>query len=278
VERAGEGFGLRSADGQRLEANRVILAAGGQSVPKTGSDGHGYALAGAFGHSIVPTYPALVPLTSPDGALKDLAGISLPVRWRARTGGKVREERTRELLFTHRGFSGPAILDASHWVVRDGARIEVAWNGLDRTEWQERFAGGGRREVLSVVAELLPRRLAQTLVARVPGVAELPLAHFDRRRRELLLDALCDFELPVGGNEGFRVAEVTGGGVPLSELDPKCLESRKAPGLFLCGEILDVVGRIGGYNFLWAWVTGRLAGQWAGQGQQGRGKASSQEG
>lgn len=264
----GAEFVLRSEDGQELRADRLILASGGKSVPKTGSDGLGYSFAQSLGHSLLPTYPALVPLSTHDARLTALAGISLPVRWSARVGGKVMEERAREMLFTHHGFSGPAMLDASHWFTRDQAEIRIAWGALGREEWSRILVGGaaGRRSVGAALSEHMPARLAEALcvIAEVPAGTQV--AQLDRPRRERLLAALSDFPLPISGDRGFAVAEVTGGGVPLSEVDPRTLESRACPGLFLCGEILDVIGRIGGFNFQWAWATGRLAGESAADG------------
>ncbi len=266
IERDAEGgFRIdgRTAGGERrcVTARRVVLATGGQSLPKTGSDGAGYEMARRLGHSILPPYPALVPLTTADDELRALAGISLPVRWRARKDGRLLEERTRELLFTHRGFSGPAILDASHWVVRDGSELLVAWSGLTETECRARIEAAGRRSCAGALSEWIPRRLAEVLCRRAGIAGDVQLAQLRREERERLLDHLTAFRLPVDGNEGFRTAEVTGGGVPIGEVEPSTLESRTTPALHLCGEILDVVGRIGGYNFHWAWVTGRLAGE-----------------
>jgi predicted Rossmann fold flavoprotein len=263
LRRTEQEFVLQSDDGREVRADRLILATGGKSVPKTGSDGLGYSFAQSLGHSLLPTYPALVPLSTQDARFTALAGISLLVRWSARVGGKVVEERAREMLFTHHGFSGPAMLDASHWFTRDQAEIRIAWGALGREEWARILVGGaaGRRSVGATLCEHIPARLAEALcvIAEVPAGTQV--AQLDRPRRERLLAALSDFPLPISGDRGFAVAEVTGGGVPLGEVDPRTLESRACPGLFLCGEILDVVGRIGGFNFQWAWATGRLAGE-----------------
>ncbi len=252
-----------STDGEawEVEARSVILASGGLSLPKTGSDGGGYKLAKGVGHGLTELHPALVPLTSPDTELTDLAGVAARVRWQALGGKKVLEERTRELLITHRGVSGPAILDASHWVVRDGAKLRVAWGALDETEWQQHFSAESRRRIDGLLGEIVPRRLAELLLERadIPGKARALQLNPKQMRR--LLGVLTQFELPVDGDEGYKKAEVTSGGVPLSEVNPSTLESRSAPGLFLTGEIFDVIGRMGGFNFLWAWVTGRLAGE-----------------
>ncbi len=259
--RDGGGFLLTRDDGEQLDADLVVLASGGRSVPETGSDGHGYELARRLGHSLLPAYPALVPLTTDDRELHELAGVSLPVRWRAAVGGKVREERVRDFLFTHRGFSGPAVLDASHHAVRDGADILVAWLDGTEQEWLDLVNAKARRELHRLLADLLPRRLAELLIARARLRPEIRSGNLTRGERDRLVEVLCSFRLPVSGDEGFRVAEVTGGGLPLGEVDPSTLHSRRCEGLFPCGEILDVIGRIGGYNFQWAWLSGRLAGE-----------------
>ncbi len=264
IEPDGEGFELEvghAGETRRLRADRVVLAAGGQSLPKTGSDGSAFRLATALGHSLTPRHPALVPLRSPDPELRALAGIAVPVRWQARVHGKLVEERERELLFTHRGVSGPAILDASHWVVRDGATLRVAWAGLDEEGWRRHAEAESRKRIDQRLSDLLPRRLSELLLARagIPGRTRVVQLHPKQWRR--LLPLLAAFELPIDGDEGYAKAEVTSGGVPLSEVKPSTLESRCSAGLFLCGEVFDVIGRMGGFNFLWAWVTGRLAGE-----------------
>ncbi len=266
LENADTRFRLTAEDGQRLHARRVVMATGGQSVPQTGSDGHGYALMRACGHSVLPIYPALVPLTTADRDWPRLAGVSCRVAWRALVAGKEVDRGRGPLLFTHQGWSGPAALDASHWFEREGAVLVVAWDACTREEWSERIRTSSRREIGPCLADHLPRRLAEELLRRADVPVDQVLAQLPRGARERLLDQLSACRLEVNGSRGFRVAEVTGGGIPLSEVNPSTLESRVQPGLFLCGEILDVIGRIGGHNFLWAWITGRLAGASAARG------------
>ena len=247
-----------------LEKGPVVLATGGLSVPKTGSDGHGYEMAKELGHSTLPTYPALVPLLGPEKGLQELSGVSLPVRWRALDkNGHLLEERKRELLFTHQGFSGPAILDASHWVVRDGATLEISWYGFQKQTWLDWFQNETGK-VGHLLLRELPKRLANFLLSQAETPAGLNLAQLDKARRDKLLTLLTAFPLAINGDGGFKIAEVTGGGIPLQEVDPRTLQSRCHPNLYFCGEILDVTGRLGGYNFYWAWLTGRLAGSAAG--------------
>ncbi|MDP6369301.1 MAG: aminoacetone oxidase family FAD-binding enzyme [Planctomycetota bacterium] len=267
VERTGKGFLLTATDGRQLTAERLILAAGGQSVPTTGSDGSGFALARSLGHELTPLYPALVPLLTDDEDLRALAGLSLPVRWTARAPardgdpGRVLGTGERELLFTHRGFSGPAIMDASHFVTRDKASLHICWTERSAEDWGAALADPGSRTVHRLLRKHLPARLATTLAHRV-GLEETDrLAELPRATRQDLVQALANFTLPISGHRGFAHAEVTGGGVPLAELHSKTLESRRVPGLHICGELLDAQGPIGGHNFLLAWISGRLAGQ-----------------
>ncbi len=247
-------------------ASAVVLATGGLSVPATGSDGFGLRIARELGHEVHPTYPALTPLTADPSPHAELAGISLDVSIRA-PGSRPRFRTTGGFLFTHRGWSGPSVLDASHLAVRgrpDGGRQDllVQWCALDAEAWASRLSS---REgtVRSALAAELPRRLAERLCAEVGVEPDTPLASLRREHRRGLVVALTEYPLPWTGNEGYRKAEVTGGGVALSEVDPRTMESRRTPGLFLCGELLDAFGPIGGYNFAWAWATGRAAGMGA---------------
>lgn len=265
--RDGRPWRVRVEAGEVIEAAAVVLATGGLSVPQTGSDGTGLRIARALGHTIRPTYPALTPLTADPPRHAPLAGISLPVTLEAPL------ERGRftthgGFLFTHRGYSGPAVLNISHLAVRsrlEGRRsqpIHVQWTELDAAGW-EREIQGGRGTIGSFVRRRLPDRLADTLLAEAGVPADRPLGQLRRDERRRLLEVLARYPLPWTGDEGYKKAEVTGGGVALEEVDPRTLESRLHAGLFLCGEILDAFGPIGGYNFLWAWCTGRLAGEGA---------------
>jgi predicted Rossmann fold flavoprotein len=171
---------------------------------------------------------------------------------------------TGGFLFTHHGYSGPAVLDVSHVVTRSlpdaPATVRVRWTALDQDEWDAALRPEGRRTVGSVLRARLPERLALTLIERAAVNPTRTLAQLRREERLALIEALVRCPLPWTGHEGYRKAEVTGGGVSLAEVDPRTMESRRHPGLFLCGELLDAFGPIGGYNFLWAWVTGRAAG------------------
>jgi predicted Rossmann fold flavoprotein len=248
----------------RVEGDSVIMATGGLSVPKTGSDGRGLGIVQELGHTIHELYPALTPLTADPPVHADLAGVSLPVEIRAAPPGGPFTSRGG-FLFTHRGYSGPAVLDISHIAVcateSSEQPIRVLWGGKDEMEWGRILSDPRGDRVLPRVRRHLPDRLADRLVTESGIDGDRPLAQLRRRERLDLLAALASYTLPWTGDEGYRKAEVTGGGVALSEVRAATLESLTAPGLFLCGEILDAFGPIGGYNFAWAWATGRLAGR-----------------
>jgi predicted Rossmann fold flavoprotein len=265
----GGGWRVERDGAPPLHADAVILATGGLSVPTTGSDGRGLAIAAALGHTVHATYPALTPLTAEPAPFAELAGISLSVNISARSSDR-EAHATGGFLFTHRGYSGPAVLDVSHVAVRSRggsapAAVRVRWTALDDAAWEHALRPTGTRTVGGVVRQHLPERLADALVASAGVDPVRPLAQLRRDERRRLVDTLVRGELPWTGDEGYRKAEVTGGGVSLAEIDPRTMESRLHPGLFLCGELLDAFGPIGGYNFLWAWATGRAAGTGAGQ-------------
>jgi predicted Rossmann fold flavoprotein len=259
------GWHVHLQDGDRIECDAVVLATGGLSVPKTGSDGDGLRIAEALGHALRPTYPALTPLTCTAAPFSGLAGVSLPVTIAARAQDRS-ATASGGFLFTHGGYSGPAVLDISHVPVRsrletdERARVTVRWTQLGDDEWEQALRARGTRTVASAVAAHLPERLATALVEYTGIDRSQVLARLARADRLRLIDTLVRGALPWDGDDGYKKAEVTGGGVALSEVDPATMESRRQPGLFLCGEMLDAFGPIGGYNFLWAWATGRAAG------------------
>jgi predicted Rossmann fold flavoprotein len=249
--------------GHPIEADALIMATGGLSVPQTGSDGQGLRIAEQLGHTVNPTYAALTPITAEPAPFGHLAGVSLAVTITAQDGVRS-ATATGGMLCTHRGYSGPAVLDVSHVVVRSRpdspARVRVRWADLEEGEWAEALRPHGTRTVARALRDRLPERLTLALLG-VAGVDPArPLAQLRREERVKLLDVLERGTLHWTGHEGYKKAEVTGGGVSLAEIDPRTMESRRHPGLFLCGEMLDAFGPIGGYNFVWAWVTGRAAG------------------
>jgi predicted Rossmann fold flavoprotein len=264
----------------------VIVATGGLSVPATGSDGLGLSFAKALGHTINQTYAALTPLIArlkpatttttskvrlkadtagAGAAFARLAGVSVPVTLTARSG-RLAYAASGGFLFTHDGYSGPAVLDVSHVAVRSRsemdapAEIVVRWTALDDDSWEAALRPVRTRTVLTAVAAQMPGRLAEALV-EISGVDQRrKLSQLTRDERRRLVATLVRGDLPWIGDEGYKKAEVTGGGISLAEVDSRTLESKRHKGLFFCGEILDAFGPIGGYNFLWAWATGRAAG------------------
>jgi predicted Rossmann fold flavoprotein len=273
VERVEGAFVLSSAAGERLEADRVVLASGGRSLPKTGSDGHGYGIARRLGHSVTPrVFPGLVPLTLPrDHPLCALSGLSAPARLEVRSAsGRRRARMEGSLLCTHFGVSGPAALDISRYLIDArfddrGAALVVNWLPAVAPEaLHAALRGLGPRTPGTLLERWIPDRLVRTLCA-VAGVdAGRPGHRLTRQDRAALVRTLVEMPLPVTGDRGFNYAEVTAGGVPLSEVRLETMESRKCAGLYLCGEICDVDGRIGGFNFQWAWASGYVAGVSAG--------------
>ncbi len=259
------GWRIDVRDATALQADALVVATGGLSVPSTGSDGGGLRIAQGLGHTIQPTYAALTPLTASPAPFASLSGVSLPVTLTARAEG-LTSTATGGFLFTHHGYSGPAVLDVSHVAVRSRAEamspaiVKVRWTTHGEEEWGRILKPRGSRTVLAALAAELPLRLAEALIEATGIDPRLSLAHLGRANRLRLIETLVRGVLPWTGDEGYKKAEVTGGGVSLTEVDPKTMESRKHKGLFLCGEMLDVFGPIGGYNFLWAWATGRAAG------------------
>ncbi len=252
--------------GDEFIARAVVLAMGGRSYPRTGSDGSGFRLAEGLGHRLVPPYPALVALKTDRAEHRALAGVSVDVELRAYAGeGKqrVRFRSSGALLFTHRGYSGPAVLNIGHVVARaiqqEGPfEVRVSWGDLPEEAWRSAFSRY-EGDVRQAIKEALPARLCDTLLGD-PSLFGVGAA-LDERTAHRLVRLLTDDRLPVTGSAGFGSAEATGGGVPLTELDVRSMESLVAPGVFVAGEMADVFGSIGGFNFLWAFASGRLAGR-----------------
>jgi predicted Rossmann fold flavoprotein len=263
LEPAGRGWTILRSGQAPLHAEAVVLATGGLSVPKTGSDGRGLEIAAELGHAVQPVYAALTPLTARPSPFAPLAGISLPVTLTARASGRAATARGG-FLFTHDGYSGPAVLDVSHVAVRSTAaspaRLVVRWTERDEDALDASFRQQGSRTVLRALSTWVPHRLAEVLLQTAGIDPRQTLSNLARADRRRLIETLLRGVLPWNGTGGYKKAEVTGGGVSLSEIDPATMESRKRKGLFLCGEMLDAFGPIGGYNFLWAWATGRAAG------------------
>ena len=255
-----------------LHARKVILATGGRSIPKSGSDGFGYTIAHRLGHPVTATVPALVPLILEDTMFhKHLSGLSQEVGLTTVVKSRKVDCRTGSLLWTHFGISGPVVMDASRfWTLghEQGETVEVYGNFLPgqtqeqaKSWFMEQATDNPRRSLLKTWAQQIPERFAEALCSHVECDPRTAVAQLPRKDRDRLLAALTKFKLPVTHDRGWNYAEVTAGGVPLEEINFQTMESKLVPGLYLIGEILDCDGRIGGFNFQWAWATGFLAGR-----------------
>jgi predicted Rossmann fold flavoprotein len=254
VEKTERGFALALPSGEGVECGALVVATGGKSIPKMGSD-FGYRLAQQFGLALTPTRPALVPLTFDAAAgLAPLSGVAVPSTVRC---GKT--AFSEALLFTHRGLSGPAILQiSSYW--REGRQIAIDLApGQDATALlREARAQNGRQAAHTYLATLLPRRLA-VLLADTPDY-QGPMGGLTDEKLRNLGGCVNDWRLLPTGTEGYRTAEVTLGGVDTAGLDSKTMQAKAVPGLYFIGEVVDVTGWLGGYNFQWAWSSGWCAG------------------
>jgi predicted Rossmann fold flavoprotein len=257
VRREGSGFVIGTAQGPQ-QTRAVVVATGGKSIPKMGATGIGYRLAEQFGLPLVETRPALVPLTFADQELawmRPLAGVSINARVRA-TGPGFDEA----VLFTHRGLSGPAVLQvSSYW--REGASILVDLTpGLDlAAALRAAKAAQGKAALRTVLGRWLPERLARHL-EDAEGITA-PMAELSGVTLDRIAAGINGWRLVPVGSEGYRTAEVTLGGVDTQALDGRTMEARGVPGLYFIGEVVDVTGWLGGYNFQWAWSSGWAAGQ-----------------
>ncbi|TMH36094.1 MAG: NAD(P)/FAD-dependent oxidoreductase [Betaproteobacteria bacterium] len=256
VRRSGNAFELDTDRGP-IRAPRVVIATGGLSIPKIGASDFGYRIARQFGHKIVETRPALVPLTFDAAAwtpFVPLAGLSLEAT--VRTGsGKARGEFVEDLLFTHRGLSGPAILQIStFWKPGTPISLDLA-AGQDLAARLLSAKRTSRRHVGNELAEVVPRRLAETWLAVQPDLAQRAMAEARDRDLEQLAAGLQRWVLVPSGTEGYRKAEVTAGGVDTRGLSSQSMESLTLRGLYFIGEVVDVTGWLGGYNFQWAWAS-----------------------
>ncbi|MCO5204294.1 MAG: NAD(P)/FAD-dependent oxidoreductase [Anaerolineae bacterium] len=268
IDKQADDFALCGPWGH-MSAKRVVLATGGKSIPKTGSDGHGYTLAQRLGHSVTPRLlPALVPLLLPEGHfVHELSGVTLPTTLTVlSSSGKRLHSEAGSTLCTHFGLSGPAVLNVSrHYLsaLAEDADVALAINWLPEMQAQtldDLLQGIGRKTIYTTLRDLLPDRLACLLCEKCGVDPQTPGDQLTRVQRKALVTACTQHKLPISGNRGFNYAEVTAGGVPLDEIVLKTMASRPCSGLYLCGELLDVDGRIGGFNFQWAWASGYVAG------------------
>lgn len=258
VERAGDGFIVRT-DAGPISAAKVVVATGGKSIPKMGATGIGYDIARSFGLRIVDQRAGLVPLTFAEQDLalcQPLAGISVEAQIN-HNRGKFRDA----LLFTHRGLSGPVILQISnYWQPGEALTVNLSPGRDIAAALKEAKSKAGRIAVATGLAQHLPERLAQAIVAEL-GLTDARLADQPNKVLERLGQRINEWQLNPVGTEGYRTAEVTIGGVDTRDLDAKTMQARNVPGLYFIGECVDVTGWLGGYNFQWAWASGDAAGR-----------------
>lgn len=270
VERAGERFQIDLDDGSRVTAASLVVATGGKSIPKMGATGWGYEVARRFGLRVTDTRPALVPLTFEPGLLeqlKPLAGVSVDAVVRhkapkdAGAGRPASETVFREgLLFTHRGLSGPSILQiSSYWREGEAITVDLAPDRDAAAELLAAKSENGKQAVHTALSRIAPRRLAEALCVR-EGLSG-KLAEVGDKKLRALAEGVNAWTVKPVGSEGYRTAEVTLGGVDTAALDQQMMEARTVPGLFFIGEVVDVTGWLGGYNFQWAWSSGWVAGR-----------------
>lgn len=256
IQHGDDGFRLHTRHGV-FAAPSLVVATGGLSIPSMGATGFGYELARRFGHDVLPTRAGLVPLTlsgKHQERLQDLSGVALPVE--ARCG---RQSFRNFMLLTHRGVSGPAILQiSSYWQPGDDLRLDLL-PGQDALAWlKDQQKQRPEAELKTVLSEALPRRFAQRLCE--VWLPNRPMKQYNDPQLREAADVLARWPLVASGTEGYRTAEVTLGGVDTDGVSSSTMMSKKLPGLFFVGEVLDVTGWLGGYNFQWAWASGHAAG------------------
>jgi predicted Rossmann fold flavoprotein len=269
LRRSEVGFTLLTPK-RTLHAVRVVLTTGGQSYPGSGTTGDGYRVAAQFGHTIIPPRPALVPITTSTPWVAELRGLTLPdIAVRVLDGETVLDRRRGSLLFAHFGLSGPVVLDLSRAVSGharpESLRLEIdllpALREEDLGEFLRReSAASGKRQLAGVLSAHLPRRLCDTVLILASLPVDRGAAALSKVERAKLVQQIKALTIPITGTLGFKKAEVTAGGLALDEVDSRTMRSKREPELFLAGEVLDLDGPIGGYNFQAAWSTGWLAG------------------
>jgi len=257
IERGADGFRVQTAHGL-FHAASLVVATGGLSIPSLGASGFGYELARRFGHQVLPTRAGLVPLTlsgTHQQRLAELSGVALPVEARCND-----QSFSNFMLLTHRGVSGPAILQiSSFWQPGDRLELDLLPH-LHAQDWLRQMKRDRpAAELRTVLAEVMPKRLAQRLCEH--WLPDTPVRQLDEPQLRQAAQLLAAFPLVASGTEGYRTAEVTLGGVDTAEVSSSTMESKRVPGLHFIGEVLDVTGWLGGYNFQWAWASGHAAGQ-----------------
>jgi predicted Rossmann fold flavoprotein len=260
-------FEVVLADRSTHRFDKVVLAAGGVALPKSGSDGSGHALASRLGHTITPLFPALVKLVLNSPHLRNLDGVKIDSTLQLVDGSKILQEEKGDILFTSYGISGPTVLSLSRLANERLFKHKPTWlklvlvDKLSYAEITERFDRLSHKTVFQSLVGLIPTKLIASLLKEA-AIADfdLPLSALSSKDRAKLVKLLFDWRFEVIDSKGFDDAQVTVGGVRLAEVDPSTLESKLIKGLYFCGEILDVDGLCGGYNLQWAWSSGHLAG------------------
>jgi predicted Rossmann fold flavoprotein len=260
IEKTTEGYQLQSSAGE-ITCDSLVIATGGLSIPTLGASGFGYQIARQFGHTVLPTHAGLVPFTITEPQLKgmceELSGTSVEDCLVSCDDQSFREN----ILFTHRGLSGPAILQvSSYWQPGDAIEINLLPH-LNLVEWlNEQRHERPNTELKTLLGEVFTRKMAGLLAEH--WFESRPLKQYSPAELEELAEKLSNWQLVPAGTEGYRTAEVTLGGVDTREVSSKTMESQKAPGLYFIGEVLDVTGHLGGFNFQWAWASGYAAAQY----------------
>jgi predicted Rossmann fold flavoprotein len=244
ISDSNDGFSLETSEGE-IQCYKLVIATGGLSIPPIGATDFGYSIAKQYSHKIVQTDPALVPFTM-EKPLSELSGVSLPVL--IETGKKEIEE---DLLFTHKGMSGPAVLKISlHW--HPGERIKIDFTKGMKIE---HIFTQSKKNVLSVLSEKFPKRFIEMVLAEVGVDSTRSLSELSKKDQNRIYEFLSNYNFIPSGTEGFRKAEVTRGGVNVKDISSQSMESKLRSGLYFIGEVLDVTGQLGGYNFQWAWAS-----------------------
>ena len=268
---------VNTEDGKDIEADVLVLSMGGSSFPAVGTDGTGYVIAKRdLKVGVNQPYPALVPLVGEHPGGEYLPGVSLDCQVKIKNVEKKKAKQAPRMgfLFTHKGYSGPSILDLSHNVVKsiadgDGnsnsdnsrsSKLVVNWN--PSCDWNKVLSPGksGSDLVVRRLKPLLPTRLCEALLKEADIDLNTNVSNLPKKKRVHLIDILSNYEIKATGHQGYKKAEVTGGGIALEGINTKTMELKEMKNIYVCGEICDIFGRIGGFNFLWAWTSGRLAG------------------
>jgi predicted Rossmann fold flavoprotein len=260
IEKTEQGFVLR-AGAEVFECQSLVVATGGLSMPKLGATPYGYKIAEQFGIPVVPTCAGLVPFTlhkEDKEAFAELSGIAIPSEITAEDGTMFKEA----LLFTHRGLSGPAVLQiSSYWQAGQAVSVNLVPE-VDLHELLTRnLEKHPNQSMKNTLAKVLPKRLVEVLIER-KELSDKPLKQYNSKELRTVIETLQQWKIAPNGTEGYRTAEVTLGGVDTDYLSSKTMECKTVSGLYFIGEVMDVTGWLGGYNFQWCWSSGFVAGQW----------------